>query len=411
MNIAYSILVTVVWFFSTYFMVVLLLTLLLKKSQLYSYPKMKGNWPESSIIVAAFNEEKTILSCMNSFKNLDYPKDRLWMVIVNDGSVDGTSKVVKENIGGANILFIDNVENKGKAACLNEGINASNSEFVACMDADSEVCSDVLKKTIPYFSDKRVAAVTVSVEVKDPKNFLEKIIDIEYLIGLSMSLKALSFFDTVHVTPGPFSIYRKAVLMRIGGFDEDNITEDLEIAYRLQKNKYRIENCASAKVRTKIPDSLKKLYIQRKRWYSGALMTAIQHKNVHFNMNFGVFGFVVPYMFLLVILGLSLFVFGVVLTIVNFWNTMSYYSLTHYDFLSNLLLEFDLLSLSSLSLFGASAFLSTMAFVAVCLKLSGNGVRTKLKGLSGFFLIFFLYQFFWASSFISVLFRRQLKWR
>ena len=207
MNLVYSLIVSFVWFLSIYFNVVFLLALLSQKEELFKSPKLKNNqeFPKVSVIVPAYNEEDNIEQNIISLNRIDYPKNRLEIIIVNDGSGDNTSKIVNR-LKGRNILFIDNKHNKGKAACLNQGIEESTGELIACMDADSEVQSDILKKTIPYFINKKIGAVTVTVEVKDAKNFLQKVIAIEYTIGLSLFLKVLSYFGAVHVTPGPFSI-------------------------------------------------------------------------------------------------------------------------------------------------------------------------------------------------------------
>ena len=88
------------------------------------------------------------------------------------------------------LIFIDNDKNKGKAACLNQGIQIAKGRYVACMDADSVVPKDIMKKTIPYFSDKEIGAVTVSVIVKRANNFLQKTIQLEYVLGLSLFLRS-----------------------------------------------------------------------------------------------------------------------------------------------------------------------------------------------------------------------------
>ena len=108
------------------------------------------------------------------------------------------------------------------------------------MDADTIVEPDAIKKSLPYFNEGDVGAVTVSVEVNRPKSFLHKIIDLEFILGLSLFLKVFSFFNCIFVTPGPFSIYRKDVLDKIGGFDVNNIVEDFEIVFRIRKAGYKI---------------------------------------------------------------------------------------------------------------------------------------------------------------------------
>ena len=97
---------------------------------------------------------KKIADSIESLKSLNYPKDLYEVIIVNDGSADKTRDIVKKYANGENIVFVDNEKNKGKAACLNQGISLAKGDFVACMDADSVVPKDILERTIPYFKDK-----------------------------------------------------------------------------------------------------------------------------------------------------------------------------------------------------------------------------------------------------------------
>jgi cellulose synthase/poly-beta-1,6-N-acetylglucosamine synthase-like glycosyltransferase len=392
----------------------LLLILFNKKSDLFKSPKLDENkdLPKVSIIVPAYNEGDSIEESIKSLKKIDWPKDKLQILIVNDGSTDDTSKIVRRCAKAKYFTFVDNKKNKGKAGCLNQGIRLSEGEFVACMDADSEVSPDILKKTIPYFKDEKVGATTVTVEVKKPRTLLQKIIEVEYIIGLSLALRALSFFNALHVTPGPFSIYRKSLFNEIGGFDENNITEDLEIAYRMQKKGYKIANSAATKVRTITPATFKPLYVQRKRWYTGSLATLWQHKDLLFNSKVGAFAFVVPYTFILVTSGLLLFFFSAYLGLSNLLESFTQFSLTNFNFFSYLSLsELDVLALNSLAFFGISAIAMTVIGAFLCLGIANKNVKTRVKGFVGFIFLFFLYQIFWATSFYSVLFGKKVKWR
>jgi len=412
MNPSYTILVYIVWFLSTYFIVVFLLALLKNKNSLYSSPDLDKSkeLPKVSIIISAYNEEEKISDCIESLKAVDYPKDLYEVIILNDGSKDKTSSIVEKYADGKNIVFVDNEKNKGKAACLNQGISLVKGEYVACMDADTVVPKDILKKLVPYFNDKEIGAVTVSIEVKDPKNFLQKIIRLEYILGLSLLLKIFSSFNCVHVTPGPFSVYRKTLLDKINGFDENNITEDLEIAYRIHKSGYRIANCMNTSVMTITPDNLKGLYRQRKRWYSGALMTLWQHKGMLLRKKSGLFGYFVPFNYSLITFGLGLFLLSVYLTFSNIIKNLSLYSLTNYNFFSNLSLDFDFLGISIFAIFGIFGILGTIILVTFGLNATKNSSKKKIPVYFGYFLLFFLYQFFWLSSFFATIFKRKVRW-
>ena len=412
MNPGYTLLVYIVWFLSTYFIVVFLLALVKSKNELYDSPALGNNekLPKISIIVSAYNEEKKIADCIESLKAIDYPEDQYEIIILNDGSKDKTSNVVARYADGKNIIFIDNKKNKGKAACLNHGISLAKGTYIACMDADSVVPKDILKKIIPYFDENEIGAVTVSVEVKNANNFLQKIVQLEYLLGLSLFLKVFSSFNCIHVTPGPFSVYRKSLLDKIGGFDVNNITEDLEIAYRIHKSGYKIANCMNTSVRTITPHNFKGLYRQRRRWYSGALLTLWQHKNILFRKKLGIFGYFVPFNYSLITFGLGLFLLSLYLTISNIINSLSYYSLTNYNFFSNWSWELDLLNISAFAFFGVFGIISMIILVTFGLNAVRDSPKKKISIYFGYFLLFFLYQFFWFSSFFLALFKKKVKW-
>ena len=409
---SYAILVYIVWFLSTYFIVVFLLALFKNKDELYNSPKLDRNkkLPKVSIIISAYNEEKKISDSIDSLKSIDYPEDLYEIIVLNDGSSDKTSEVVKKYTDGKYIIFVDNKKNKGKAACLNQGISLAKGKFVACMDADTVVPKEILKKTIPYFDDQDVGAVTVSVKVKQPKNLLQKIVQLEYILGLSLFLRIFSFFNCVHVTPGPFSIYRKSTLKEINGFDVNNITEDLEIAYRIHKSGYRIANCMSTSVRTITPNNFKGLYRQRRRWYTGALLTLWQHKDILFRKKIGLFGYFVPFNYALITFGLGLFLLSLYLSLSNITRHLSLYSLTNFNFFSNLSLELDVLNISVFVFFGIFGIIGLIFLVAFGLDATRNFKKKKISNYFGYFLLFFLYQFFWLCSFFLALFKRKVRW-
>ena len=412
MNLGYALLVHIVWFLSTYFIIVFLLSLFSNRDKLYESPNLnkKEKLPKVSIIVSAYNEESKIADTIDSLKEVDYPKELYEIIIINDGSKDKTRDIVNKYADGKNIIFIDNVKNKGKAACLNQGINIAKGKFIACMDADSVVSKEILKKTLPYFKNKKMGCVTVSVEVKKVNNFLQKIIHLEYILGLSLFLRIFSFFNCIHVTPGPFSIYRKHLLDKIGGFDINNITEDLEIAYRIHKSGYKIANCMNTSVKTITPHNFKSLYRQRRRWYSGALMTLWQHKSMLLRKKTGLFGYFIPFNYSLITFGLGLFILSIYLSLSNVIKNLSYYSLTNYNFFSNISWEFDFLTISIFFIFGLSGILGMIMLVTFGLGATRNSPKRRPTLYLGYIFLFFLYQFFWLSSFFLTLFRRKVRW-
>jgi len=144
------------------------------------------------------------------------------------------------------------------------------------LDADSYVSKDALHKILPEFTNDNIAAVLPLLKVRNPKNFLQKMQWLEYIVNMFYK-ELMSKLDCVHVSPGPFSVYKKSILMKIGGFDENNLTEDLEITLRLQKYNYRIVQLLNTDVHTIAPETFKELYKQRNRWFKGAVLNAVAY--------------------------------------------------------------------------------------------------------------------------------------
>ncbi|MBT3721197.1 glycosyltransferase family 2 protein [archaeon] len=413
MELIQKLMIYVVWFISTYFVILFILLVLKYRNQLFEKkPQIKSNFPLVSVIVPAYNEEENIISTLKSLKKIDYPK--LEFIIINDGSKDQTSKKITEYLkkGSKNIRFIDNFKNQGKSAVLNQGIKISKGEFVVCMDADTVVLPNVLKRTLPEFSHEKVGAVTVSIDLK-PKNLLQKITEIEYAVGLSLSIGILCKLDSAHVTPGPFTVFRKSMFDEIGGFDEKNITEDSEIAYRMQKYGYKIRCCLTTKVYTEVPRNFKGLYKQRRRWYTGALQTLSKHRDIIFNKKLGIFGYFIPLNYAVVLLGVIVFILSSILSINNLIKDISFYRLIDFNFLQILKqVEIDLLSFFSLfGLLILTSFILTAVLAFVGLRIINKDIKKRLIGYIGFLPFFILYQVFWISSIFNFIFKREFEWK
>lgn len=136
----------VVYFIGLYFVIFWLVIYFTEDSKEKKIQPLK-KFPKVSVIIPAYNEEKKILVSIKSLLRLNYPKNKLEIIVVNDGSTDNTRKVVEDFIKTSkkNIILI-NQTNKGKGVALNKGIKVSTGEYVACLDADSRVLQDSLKK-------------------------------------------------------------------------------------------------------------------------------------------------------------------------------------------------------------------------------------------------------------------------
>jgi len=255
-----------------------------------------------SVVIPTFNKERCILETINAIKNLDYPKDKIEIIVVDDGSKDRTAEICREISG---IRFLEKSYNSGKADTVNFGVKNSNGEIIAIIDADSYPDKDSFKKMIGYFDDPETGAVTASCFVRNTGKLIEKLQAIEYFL-IAFGRKILDFVDSVYVTPGSLSMFRKKVLNEIGGFDTKNITEDIEVAWNILKNKYKNRMCLSAKVYTDVPTNLKQWWRQRLRWNVGGFQTVHKYRKSFFRKSQKMFGlFIVPRFFISHVLSIT----------------------------------------------------------------------------------------------------------
>ena len=229
-------------------------------------------------------------------------------MLVDDGSTDNTWNVLQQFANTPNIEVIHK-ENGGKHTAMNLGIEKATTAMIGCLDADSYVTPSALKRMIPYFDNPTVMAVSPSIIVKDPKRPIEWAQKIEYQLSVYIK-KMLGLMNGIHVTPGPFSIYRIEVFQKLGPYREAHKTEDMEIAYRMHEAGMRIEQCHDAQVFTKTPPTTLALYKQRKRWIYGFINNTIDYRRLIFKEKYGAFAlFTIPAGVISIFSAIYLFIF------------------------------------------------------------------------------------------------------
>ncbi|MEM5815283.1 MAG: glycosyltransferase [Candidatus Aenigmatarchaeota archaeon] len=284
------------------------------RNKAFKKPILPKKLPKVSILVPAYNEEKTIASTLKSLLKLNYPKNKLEIIAINDGSTDNTLKIMRRfRKYGVKVI---NKQNGGKASALNLGLKKAKGEIIVCMDADSIVCKNALRYTIGYFDDPKVGAVASSLKVYKPKTFWQRMQFVEYIYNIFLR-KVLAFMDSVFVVPGPFGLYRKKALKKVGGWDEKNITEDMELTFKLQKAGYKIETSLASIVYTKTPETLKRLIRQRVRWYRGFIITSKKYKEMFFNLKFGNLGICTLPLYIVFVIILFVNIFSLIYSILS----------------------------------------------------------------------------------------------
>ena len=368
---------------SLYSVFLVLLIYFRNKDRLYS-EKEATRFYNVSVVIPAYNKEDSILQTVEAVKNIDYPKDKIEIIVVDDGSNDDTVKIAKSIEG---IRFFEKGYNSGKADTVNFGIKNALGEIIAVIDADSYPDRDSFKKMIGYFDDDETGAVTASCFVRNTGKLIERLQAIEYFL-IAFGRKILDFVDSVYVTPGSLSMYRKKLLDEIGGFDTRNITEDIEIAWKILKNKYKNRMCLSARVYTDVPTNLRQWWRQRLRWNVGGFQTVNKYRNSFFRKSSKMFGlFIVPRFFISHVLSITGFFVFVYVFGREIFQKVTYWILSIQN--GNTILEVPSLFLipSVFTFFILLLFVFTLVFTYIGFKTVN---KANLGFKAGFTILFYL---------------------
>lgn len=384
-----------------------MITFFENKMRIYD-PKLK-RFPTISIIVPAYNEARTICQTLKSLLELNYPKNKLEILVVNDGSTDETHSLAKK-FSGVRVLT---KKNGGKGSALNLGLRQAQGELIAVMDADSFVSKNILRKMVGYFRNDRIMAVTPTLKVHNPRGFWHQIQYIEYLFSV-LFRKIFSFLQSVYVTPGPFSIYRKAFFEKHGEFDENNVTEDLEIALRIQSQGYEIENSINAEVFTVAPDNFKDLLHQRVRWYTGVINNLWGYRALFTPKNGNLGILVLPVAVISVALALAYLVYYGILFVNTVADSFQQVSLTGFDLAgaaSNYWANFSLLRLINPAFMLVALLLTFMLIMFGLAKIYSRDKAKMGVGLVMYTLTYgVIFSAFWFTTLAYKILQLRVRW-
>lgn len=289
-------------FVSLYFLSLYIIVFLRNRKRMFAYPSSKTN-PSVSFIIPAYNEGKTIGDTIQAIFNSDY-QNILEIIVVNDGSKDNTREAVESLLEKyPKLKLINNKKNLGNAAkSQNVGLKYAKGEIIAVVDADSYPAKHALTRMIGFFDDRKVGAVTCPSRAKNRNKFIEKLQAIEYNM-IAFSRKLLDYLDAIYVTPGTLALYRREALLEIGGFDEENMTQDIEATWHITYNGWDRRMCLDTYVETTVPSKFKAWFKQRRRWNIGGLQCIGKYKK--FFMKKGMLGaFILPFFILQLFLGM-----------------------------------------------------------------------------------------------------------
>ncbi len=231
-----------------------------------------------TIIVPAYNEEKTLPISLPSLINQSY--DNFEIIVVDDGSNDSTYNIAKkyEFQTETKSLKVYTKANSGKANSINYAIKRSNGELIMVVDADSKLEKNAAELMVKYFLNPEIAAVAGSVYVSNRNNLITKLQALEYIEGLNMVRNGQAFLKLVNIIPGPIGMFRKKALIEVGLYDDDTFAEDCDVTLKLIAKGYKIDFESDAVAYTEAPENFLDLIKQRYRWTRGILQAIKKHK-------------------------------------------------------------------------------------------------------------------------------------
>jgi cellulose synthase/poly-beta-1,6-N-acetylglucosamine synthase-like glycosyltransferase len=242
--------------------------------------KIEGEYPDVTIQLPMYNEMYVIERLIKAVCNIEYPKEKLQIQVLDDSTDETTiiaSKLVDEyRAKGFDIEYIHRTNREGyKAGALKDGLDKARGEFVAIFDADFVPNRDFLVKTIPYFKNKNVGMVQTRWEhLNEEYSFITRAsalaLDGHFVIEQQVRNKA-GFFINFNGTAG---VWRKETIYDAGNWHADTLTEDLDLSYRAQLNGWKFVFLNDVTSPAELPADINALKTQQFRWTKGAVETA-----------------------------------------------------------------------------------------------------------------------------------------
>jgi len=228
-----------------------------------------------SIIAPVRNEEKVVGRLLKALLNLNYPESKFEIIVVNDGSSDGTGEICRSFESRFYRVRVFNREKSTtKAAALNFGVAFARGEIIATFDADSVPERDALLEASLYFRDPAVAAVQGRIcSINAGENMLTRFLSFEEAVQCEVYLGGKDGLGLFVGMAGTCQFVRRSVLEAVGCWNERSLCEDTELSLRLVERDYLTKYAADVRTWEESPNSVSGLVRQRARWYRGNICT------------------------------------------------------------------------------------------------------------------------------------------
>lgn len=251
--------------------------------------------PYVSVLVPAYCEAACVQDAMNSLVNLNYPAYEI--IFVDDGSPDETYSLALPFAGthrsqyGTCDVQVFTKPNQGKWAAHNFALRHATGSLVLCIDADSRIDQDALRKMVPHMSDHRVGAVAGQIRVRNRHSAITLLQSFEYIFANGALRMAQGLTGTVMIVPGPIGLFRREALDQVeqentqfeparepgteGPFSHLTFAEDFHLSLSMLALGWRVEYEPHAVAHTKAPSSIAPLLSQRYRWNRGTMQVLV----------------------------------------------------------------------------------------------------------------------------------------
>ncbi|WP_255536050.1 glycosyltransferase family 2 protein [Polynucleobacter sp. MG-27-Goln-C1] len=241
-------------------------------------------YPPVTILVAAYNEEQAISSTLSGIFLQDYPAD-ICVIVINDGSIDGTPRIVESlREKHPKLELINLPKNAGKATALNYGLEKSKTDIIISIDADSYILKDGVRHLVGrYLSDPtNTRAVAGEILIRNSReNWITKAQEWDYFLGIATVKRIQSLFQGTLVAQGAFSLYDRKTVVDLGGWP-NMVGEDIVLTWKILLAGYRVGHAEDALAFTDCPNTLKKFIKQRQRWSRGLIETFKENPTILF---------------------------------------------------------------------------------------------------------------------------------
>ncbi len=238
--------------------------------------------PSVSIMIPAHNEERVISRTLRRMIELEYPRAKLQIIVIDDASIDDTGKMVarfSEADDRLEILHRTKKEGgKGKAAALNAGLKLAHNEIIICFDADYYPQVDIIRKLTEPFQNPRVGLVQGRVTVlNEPHNLVTRLVALERVGGYRVDQQARESLQLIPQFGGTVGGIRRDLLILLGGWNESILAEDTDLTFRVALAGFRTCYVNSAECYEEAVEDLHAYWRQRYRWARGHMQCAFKH--------------------------------------------------------------------------------------------------------------------------------------